>query len=92
MGTGTYTLILDWRYISPNKFFNIDWSVNVPAGNANNVRFYIGNDSTVGGADTNDVGYTGSSPSQTIGVFDNILNQMSAIRYLSGLAWTAQEA
>lgn len=44
----TYTLILDWRYIAPNKFFNIDWSVTIPAGNTNNVRFYMGNDSMVG--------------------------------------------
>lgn len=66
--------------------------MNVPTGNTQNVRFYIANDSYVDGADANDVGYTGSLPSQTIGVFDSVANQMSAIRYLSGLMWTAQQA
>lgn len=64
----------------------------IPAGNTNNVRFYIGNDSMVGGADANDVGYSGSAPSQTIGVYDNVLNQLSAVRYISGRIWTAAEA
>jgi hypothetical protein len=88
----TYTLILDWRYVSPNKFFNIDWSVNIPAWNPNNIRFYMWNDSMVGWTDANDVGYTGSTPSATIGVYDNVLDQLSAIRYLSGIMWTAQQA
>lgn len=88
----TYTVILDWRYVSPNKFFNIDWSVNIPATNVNNVRFYIANDSTVGGADADDTGYTGSAPSKTVWVFDSVLNQLSAIRYLSWLLWTAEQA
>ncbi|MBP9779159.1 hypothetical protein KBD33_00880 [Candidatus Gracilibacteria bacterium] len=92
VGGRTYTVLLDWTYISPNKFFNIDWSVTVPTGNTNNIRFYIANDSTVGGADANDVGYTGSAPSQTVGVYDSVLDQMSAIRYLSGVMWTAQQA
>jgi hypothetical protein len=88
----TYTLILDWRYTAPNKYFNIDWSMTIPAWNTRNVRFYLANDSTVGWADADDVGYTWSLPSQTVWVFDSLLNQMSAIRYLSGALWTAQEA
>jgi hypothetical protein len=88
----TYTLTLDWKYTAPNKFFTIDWSVNIPLTNTNNVRFYIANDSTVWWADANDVWYTGSTPSRTVWVFDNVLNQLSAIRYLSGIMWTAEQA
>ncbi|MDD2693762.1 MAG: hypothetical protein PHY14_02420 [Candidatus Gracilibacteria bacterium] len=86
-----YELILNWEYIAPNKYFTIDWEVNIPSGNSRNVIFYIGNDSMVGGNDANDVGYSGSLPSRTIGVYDNVLDQMSAIRYLSGITWTAAE-
>jgi hypothetical protein len=88
----TYTVLLDWRYTAPNKYFNLDWSVTVPTWNTNNIRFYIANDSTVGWSDANDVGYTWSAPSQTIWVYDSVLDQMSAIRYLSGIMWTAQQA
>ncbi len=55
VGALTYTGILNWKYTAPNKYFTIDWSVSIPATNASNVRFYIGNDTTVGGADANDV-------------------------------------
>lgn len=92
VGGRTYTVYLDWKYTAPNKFFTIDWRVVVPAGNGNNVRFYIANDSTVWWADSNDVGYYSTTPSTTIGVFDNALNQLSAIRYLSGRTWTAYQA
>lgn len=88
----TYTVNLDWRYTAPNKYFNIDWSVNVPTGNTSNVRFYIANDSMVSGGDVNDTGYSGSAPSRTVGVYDSVANQTSAIRYISGLPWTAEQA
>lgn len=87
-----YSLILDWRYESPDKFFTIDYSVTLPAWNTNNVRFYIANDSMVWGNDANDVGYSGSAPSPTVWVFDNVLNQISAIRLVSWSIWTAAEA
>lgn len=45
----------------------------------------------VGGDDANDTGYSGSAPSPTIGVYDSVLNQISAIRYLSGSMWTGGE-
>jgi hypothetical protein len=89
--TRNYQLILNWVYTAPNKYFTINWRVVVPAGNTNNVRFYIGNDSTVWGGDPNDVGYSGSTPTQTFWVYDSVLNQLSAIRYISWSMWTAGE-
>ncbi len=91
VGAFTYTLILNWQYLAPNKFFTINYSLTIPTGNTNNVRFYLGNDSMAGGDDANDLGYTGSAPSRTIGVYDTVKNQTSAIRYLSGAMWTAEE-
>ena len=91
VGAFTYTLILDWQYLAPNKFFTINYSLTIPTGNTNNIRFYLGNDSMAGGDDANDLGYTGSAPTRTIGVYDNIKNLTSAIRYLSGTMWTAEE-
>lgn len=55
VGALTYTLIIDWAYTAPNKYFTWSYRVIVPTGNAANVRFYMANDSYVAGADANDV-------------------------------------
>lgn len=55
VGGLTYTLIIDWAYTAPNKYFTWSYQVIVPAGNTQNVRFYMANDSYLAGADTNDV-------------------------------------
>jgi hypothetical protein len=88
-----YQLILNWQYTAPNKYFTINWRVVIPTGNpgTTNIRFYIGNDSMVGWWDPNDVGYSWSTPSQTFWVYDSVLNQLSAIRYISWITWTAGE-
>lgn len=49
-------------------------------------------DSLVAGADTNDVGYYTNTGGQTVGIYDNVANIVSAFRYLSGTTWTAYQA
>jgi hypothetical protein len=51
------------------------------------VKFYYGMDSAVAGADGNDVGYYTNTGGQTVGIYDNVANIISAFRYLSGSTW-----
>lgn len=92
VGGRTYTLIIDWSHTAPDKFLTWKWKVIVPAGNTQNVRFYYGMDSYVAGADANDVGYYTNTGGQTIGIYDNVANIISAFRYIDGPAWTAYQA
>lgn len=62
----TYTVIIDWVYTAPDKFFTWTYTITVPTGNTQNIRFYMGMDSYVAGADANDVGYYTTTPSQTV--------------------------
>lgn len=91
-GGRTYTVIIDWNYIAPNKYLTWSWRVIVPAGNTQNVRFYYGMDSYVAWGDTNDVGYYTMTGGQTVWVFDNTANILSAFRFVSGVPWTAYQA
>lgn len=88
----TYQLIIDWSHTAPNKYITWSWRVVVPAGNTLPIKFYYGMDSYVAGADTNDVWYLSSTGGETIGIYDNVANVLSAFRYLSGTMWTAKEA
>lgn len=92
IGGLTYTLIIDWSHTAPNKYLTWSYRVIIPATNAANVRFYMANDSSVAGADTNDAGYYTMTGGQTIGVYDSVANVLSAYRYVSGAAWTSYEA
>jgi hypothetical protein len=49
VGALTYTLIIDWSHTAPNKYFTWSYRVIIPATNTLNVRFYMGNDTTVAG-------------------------------------------
>ncbi len=88
----TYTLIIDWEHTAPNKFLTWKWRVIVPTGNTQNIRFYYGMDSAVAGADTNDVGYYTNTGGQTVGIYDNVANIISAFRYINGPAWSGYQA
>lgn len=92
VGGRTYTLIINWIYTSPNKYFTWSYKVIIPAGNKANVRFYMGNDSFIAGADTNDAGYFTNTGGQTVGNYDSVANVLSAYRYMSGALWTGYEA
>ncbi len=92
VGGRTYTLIINWIYTAPNKYFTWSYKVIVPTGNTANIRFYMGNDSYIAGADTNDAGYFSNTGGQTVGNFDSVANVLSAYRYMSGALWTGYEA
>ena len=92
VGGRTYQVILAWKYTAPNKFFTIDYSIVIPTGNTNNIRFYIGWDTTVGWWDGNDVGFSWSAPTSTFWVYDSVLNQLSAIRYVSWALWNGAQS
>jgi hypothetical protein len=82
-----YTLVINWTYTSPNKFFNWTYTLTIPSGNTQSVKFYYGQDSYVAGGDANDVGYLSNTPSLTVGIFDSVANVLSAQRYISGQTW-----
>jgi len=92
VGGRTYTLIIDWEHTAPNKFLTWKWRVIVPTGNTQNIRFYYGMDSAVAGVDTNDVGYYTNTGGQTVGIYDNVANIVSAFRYINGPAWSGYQA
>jgi hypothetical protein len=92
VGGRTYTLSINWIYTAPNKYFTWSYRVIIPTGNTLNVRFYMGNDSTVAGGDANDAGYFTNTGGQTVGNFDSVANVLSAYRYMSGTLWTGYEA
>ncbi len=91
VGGRTYTGIINWSYTAPNAYFTMNYNIIIPTGNTQNVKFYYGMDTTVNGADGNDVGYYNTG-TQTVGIYDNAANQLLAIRYLSGLTWSGYEA
>lgn len=86
-GSLTYTLVLDWEYIAPDKFLTWSYNLTIPTGNTDAVKLYYGQDSYVAGADANDVWYYTTSPTQTVGIYDNTANVLSAQRYISGESW-----
>jgi hypothetical protein len=92
VGTLTYTLIIDWSHTAPNKFFTWSYRVIIPATNTLNVRFYMGNDTTVAWWDPNDAGYFSNTGGTTVGIYDSVANVLSAFRYMSGAMWTGYEA
>jgi hypothetical protein len=83
----TYSLVINWSYTAPNKFFNWTYTLTIPSGNTQNVKFYYGQDSYVAGADANDTGYLSNTPTLTVGIYDSVANVLSAQRYVSGQTW-----
>jgi hypothetical protein len=92
VGGLVYGMTVNWSYTAPNAFFRMDYTLTVPAGNTQNVKFYYGMDSYVNGGDTNDVGYFTGGTNPTVGIFDNAANQLLAMKYLSGRTWSGYEA
>jgi hypothetical protein len=92
VGGLTYTVVINRSMTAPNKFFTWTYTITVPTGNTANVRFYYGMDSYVAGADANDVGYLSTIPTQTVGIYDNVANVLSAQRYVSGRQRSGYEA
>jgi hypothetical protein len=70
----------------------MDYVLNIPTGNTQNVKFYYGLDSYVNGADASDVGYYTGGTNPTAGIFDNAANQLLAMKYISGRPWAGYEA
>jgi hypothetical protein len=85
-------MTINWSYTAPNAFFRMDYTVNIPAGNTANVKFYYGMDSFVAGADANDVGYYTGGTNPTAGIYDSVANQLLAMKYLSGQVWAGYES
>lgn len=85
-GSLTYTAVIDWSYTAPDKYFTWTYTITVPAGNTQNIKFYYGMDSFVAGGDANDVGYFSTGNGITVGIYDNVANILSAQRYMAGRA------
>jgi hypothetical protein len=92
IGGLTYGMTINWSYTAPNAFFRMDYTVNIPVGNTQNVKFYYGIDSYVAGADANDVGYYTGGTNPTAGIYDSVANQLLAMKYLSGQVWAGYES
>lgn len=91
-GSLTYTAVIDWSYTAPDKYFTWTYTIAVPAGNTQNIKFYYGMDSFVAGGDANDVGYFSTGNGITVGIYDNVANILSAQRYMAGRARSWYEA
>lgn len=92
VGPRTYSLVITWVHTAPNKYFTWSYRVLVPTGNTANIKLYYAMNSSVGGTDSNDMGYYTNTGGQTVGVSDTLTNTVSAFRYLSGAVWTGYEA
>ena len=92
LGGLVYSMTINWSYTAPNSFFRMDYTVNIPAGNTQNVKFYYGMDSFVNGNDTNDIGYYSGGTNPIAGIYDSTANQLLAIKYISGQAWAGYES
>lgn len=88
----TYRVIIDREYTAPNAYFSWRYRVEVPTWNTRNISFYFSMDSFVAWWDAWDVWYYNTNPSQTVWVYDNIANVLSAQRYISWPTWAWYEA
>ena len=43
-----YNLKIDWKYNAPDAFFTWKWTINIPNGNTDTVKFYYAMDSSIG--------------------------------------------
>ena len=85
-----YNLKIEWEYQAPNDYFTWKWTINIPSGNTENVKFYYAMDTYIGGDDANDAGFYDVS-SQSLGVFDTTDKFAVKFKVLSWLVWSAYE-
>lgn len=70
----------------------MDYTINIPTGNTQNVKFYYGMDTFVANGDANDVGYYTGGTNPIAGIYDNVANQFLAMKYISGRTWAGYES
>ena len=77
-----YNLKIEWEYQAPNDYFTWKWTINIPSGNTENVKFYYAMDTYIAGDDANDAGFYDAG-SQSLGVFDTVDKFAMKFRVLS---------
>ncbi len=81
-----YYFTLTYSYVANNKFFNIDYQVNIPAGNTSPVRLSHGFDTYLNGGDAGPGFVNGSAPNYIMGVTKS--GSYEAFNYVSGIPWS----
>ncbi len=92
--TRTYTVTVDVEYTVPDLYFFVTYTVDVPAGNTEEIRLYHALDSYLGGSDTGPGFYeaagtcaNGGSYGQVVGVDNTAGGVVEAIQFVSGADW-----
>lgn len=52
VGGRTYTVTREISYTYPNSYYDEVWTVTIPSGNTDTVKFYLGGDAAPGGTDS----------------------------------------
>lgn len=81
-----YFLTVTYTYTKPNWFMNIDYKVDIPAGNTELVQLSHGWDTYLSGGDAGPGFIKGTAPYYTMGVIKT--DAYEAFRYKSGVAWS----
>jgi gliding motility-associated-like protein len=81
-----YLITLTYDYVYPNSYFNIQYKVDVPAGNTERVKIYHLIDTYLQGGDAGPAYIQGRPPYILMGVTK--APSFEAFRYVSGLVWT----
>ena len=84
--TKDYIITLTYDYVYPNSYFNIQYKVDVPAGNTDRVKLYHIIDTYLQGGDAGPAFIQGKPPYLLMGVTK--APTFEAFRYVSGLVWT----
>jgi len=90
----TYTVTVDVEYTVPDLYFFVTYTVDVPAGNTDEIRLYHALDSYLEGFDQG-AGFSaaggtcanGGSYGQAIGVTSSTGATVEVLQYVSGAAW-----
>ena len=85
-----YNLKIDWKYNAPDAFFTWKWTINIPNGNTDTVKFYYAMDSSIGWDDAGDSWFY-EAATQKVGIRDSADKIANTFRVTSGLALTAYE-
>ena len=82
-----YYLNVTYSYQYPNLFFNINYNVEIPEGNREEVKLSHGWDSYLGGYDKGPGFKNGNAPYLMVGVKRD--DSYEAFKYVSGVPWSS---
>jgi hypothetical protein len=81
-----YYLTVKYTYILPENYFLIDYTVDIPAGNTEDIKLAHGWDTYLNGEDKGPGFVTGTAPNFIVGVKKE--PSYEAFEYLGGKAWS----